>query len=465
MLFNSPIFLFVFLPLFLVLYFIVKDKWKNLTILLASLIFYTWGEKELVILLLGSALIDYTCSLIIEKGKSKTGLFLSLCFNLGILFLFKYSDFTAENFNSFLDFTAPNNPYRFKIKNILLPLGISFYTFQTMSYTIDVYMGKIKACRNFIAFATYVTFFPQLIAGPIVRFQSIQKQLIKRRHNWVSAAEGLERFIIGLTKKLVFANTFAAIADGIFAIEVGSLSSPLAWLGLVSFTLQIYFDFSAYTDMAIGLARILGFTIPENFAYPYLAKSIRSFWQKWHISLSTWFRDYVYIPLGGSRVSQHRTLINLLIVFLITGLWHGASWNFIIWGLWHGLFIVLERAGLESILKKLGPLQHIYTMTAVLLGWLIFRITDLSQLLYLLQKLMSADDSNVPLAYFLGKSELIILVLGLILCCPIYSKIRSLLTRNKFIKMSYYVVLLIGLIYNMGLLAADTYNPFIYFRF
>lgn len=340
MLFSSPVFLFLFLPFTLFIYYLLPSRFKNLFLLLVSLFFYTWGEKELVALIIISTLVDYSCGLIIKNGRRKTGLALSIIFNVGLLAYFKYSDFVCTNIVDLLGLFSVSVDNAYAFSNIALPLGISFYTFQTMSYTIDVYRGEVEANSNIIDFATYVTLFPQLIAGPIVRYKSIKDQLSSRKVTTSLMSEGIERFVIGLTKKMLIANNCALLADNIFNLHGDDLSAGLAWLGVIAYSFQIYFDFSGYSDMAIGLGKLFGFNFPENFNYPYTARSIREFWKRWHMTLSSWFRDYLYIPLGGNQHGPTRTYINLFIVFLITGLWHGANWTFIIWGLFHGLNVL-----------------------------------------------------------------------------------------------------------------------------
>ena len=468
MLFSSAIFLFLFLPILLLVYYITPKKLKNTLLLFASLTFYTFGEKELVLIIIASTFIDYFAALIIEKYNKKLGLSISIIANLSFLLYFKYASFVFENYHAFLEFFNLQSEQLQSLPNITLPLGISFYTFQTMSYTIDVYRGNVKANKNFINFATYVTLFPQLIAGPIVRYIDIYKQLKDRNQNITQFSEGVERFIIGLAKKMIIANNLAFVADGIFDMPMNNISSLALWVGVLAYTFQIYYDFSGYSDMAIGLGKMFGFEFLENFNYPYVSKSIREFWQRWHISLSTWFRDYLYISLGGNRKGNSRTYINLIIVFFITGLWHGASWNFIVWGLFHGFFLILERIGLSKILDKLPKaISHIYTLLVVTIAWVLFRANTLYDALQYIKNMFSfkTDMNSGILEYYITKEVVFAFILALIFSFPIYK-----LTENKLVLKSYYpilkmILLFVIFIISITYIAVDTYNPFIYFRF
>lgn len=478
MVFSSPIFLFLFLPFFLIVYYLVPDKIKNWVLLLFSILFYSWGEKLIVFVMLGSTVIDFFSAQYIEKGYRKMGLTISIIANLGFLFFFKYFNFTFENFNAFLSFFDIQSEYLKNLPKIALPIGISFYTFQTLSYSIDVFRGDTKANRNFIEFATYVTMFPQLVAGPIVRYTDIAKELKKRNHNLSNFTIGVERFIVGLAKKVLLANTFAYVADEIFSFPHYSMTPSLAWLGIIAYSFQIYFDFSGYSDMAIGLGKMLGFNIPENFNYPYISKSIKEFWRRWHISLSTWFRDYLYISLGGNRVSKNRTYINLFIVFFVTGLWHGASWNFIVWGLFHGLFLVIERIGFDKILANLWlPLQHLYALLVVLIGWVFFRAETLTDAMTYLGYMFGYNTANfnfVDVGMFITYEFIITSILAILFSTPIYRNIRQELSVNSNLTTSSiyglmsnaFTFTLLGVFFITILyVSASSYNPFIYFRF
>lgn len=470
MVFSSAYFLLLFLPMVLFLYFLVPKKYKNLIILVASIYFYTYGEKFLVLVMLFSTVVDYKCGILIEEGKKKLGLRLSIVTNLLTLGIFKYFNFAIDNLQALIDSLGFNADSFDNIIEITLPLGISFYVFQTMSYTIDVYRGDVKANRNFLEFATYVTMFPQLVAGPIIRYIDIQKQISERNVDIYGFSKGLERFTIGLAKKVLIANTFAALADSIFDQTNGEFSTFNAWVGIIAYAFQIYYDFSGYSDMAIGLGRMFGFKFLENFNYPYISKSIQEFWRRWHISLSTWFRDYLYIPLGGNRKGKRRTYLNLFIVFFITGLWHGASWNFVIWGLFHGIFIVIERLGFGKILSKLWkPLQHFYTLFIVCVGWALFRSEDLLSAASYLKTMFIYSEGNQTvndfIAYFNYNIELVIVsVLAIIFSLPVYPYVERKITSSKFLAFRYtsiIALLVLCLIY----IAAGSYNPFIYFRF
>ena len=475
MLFSSAIFLFAFLPCVLVLYYLVPRRGKNALILLASLFFYTWGEMEIVLVMLTSTVVDYFCGLTIEAGRRKLGLVISIIVNLSLLAFFKYANFAFDNFNALLQTLGVTNEQLVNLPEIVLPLGISFYTFQTMSYTIDVYRGVVKANRNFIDFATYVTMFPQLIAGPIVRYNDIQKQLTGRKESASKFAEGIERFIIGLSKKVIIANTFGAIAKEIFEQPIDSLSMGVAWLGAAAYTVQIYFDFSGYSDMAIGLGKMLGFDIPENFNYPYIARSVRDFWRRWHISLSTWLRDYLYISLGGSRVRPYRIYLNLWIVFILCGLWHGASWNFVLWGVFHGLFLVLERLGLSRILKHVWrPFSHLYVLWIWIMSMVVFGIDSIKHAFDFYGVMYGANGFTLhDLTDYFNIEVSALGLIAIILSMPAYhfiSKISSQLMPVQSLsrtvgRIGFQVFLVALLFLSASYIAVDAYNPFIYFRF
>ena len=479
MLFSSGIFLFLYLPFFLLLYYLLPKYWHNAFLFAASLVFYAWGEGPVVLVLLASALINYVAGRLIEQGNRKPGLWLSLVGSLSLLFYYKYANFLVDASRSFTDMIGLPVLNNVTLPYIALPIGISFYTFQGISYTLDIYWGRIRANKSFLDYGTYVAMFPHQIAGPIVRYADIAPELAERSTGLEKFGIGVERFIIGLAKKVLLANTFASLADGIFNAPANSYQTATAWLGIIAYSLQIYFDFSGYSDMAIGLGKMVGFDFKENFNYPYIARSIQDFWRRWHISLSSWFRDYVYIPLGGNRGNKIRTYRNLLIVFFVTGLWHGASWNFIIWGLYHGLFLLIERAGLGKRLEKIWPFfAHIYALLVVLIGWVFFRIESLPEAIHYLQKMAGfaapATSAIVyPPAHFLSAEIVVSLLLGIILATPVYAYFRlywdRLLTRLVSVRSvldSMYVAGLFGLfILSVMYLAADTYNPFIYFRF
>ena len=374
MVFASAIFLFLFLPITIIGYFLIKPKYKNFWLFIMSLVFYAWGGLIYAILFIFSAYINFLFGIWMEKDRErkKLILFLSIVWNLGILAYFKYSSFILLNLQVIIQIFIPN--FKINIVHVPLPIGISFFTFQIMTYVIDLYREEIKVQKKFINLGLYIMLFPQLIAGPIVRYIDIEKEINNRKVDIDLIDEGIKRFILGLGKKIFIANIMGTWADTVFNMSLEKINTPLAWLGIFGYTMQIFFDFSAYSDMAIGLGKIFGFHFLENFNYPYISRNIQEFWRRWHISLSQWFKDYLYIPLGGNRKGKIRTYINLLIVFFLTGLWHGSSWNFIFWGIFHGVFLIIERLGLKKVLEKTPKiLQHLYTMIIVIIGWVFFR--------------------------------------------------------------------------------------------
>lgn len=475
MLFSSMIFLWVFLPITLVTYFILDKTYKNIFLLLASLIFYAWGEPKYIFLMLLSILINYSFGIWIDKTSShqrrKWFLLGCIILNLGLLGYFKYFNFIIDNINQFLGGEI------IMTRNIVLPVGISFYTFQALSYVVDVYRykegrGEVKVQKNILNLALYITLFPQLIAGPIVKYHDIESQIEDRTVSLQYMAYGIKRFIYGLSKKVLISNTLALISDQIFGLQVTQIGFTTAWVGILCYSLQIYFDFSGYSDMAIGLGHMLGFRFMENFNYPYVSKSIQEFWRKWHISLSTWFREYLYIPLGGNRKGPLRTYVNLMIVFFATGLWHGASWNFIIWGLFHGIFLVLERKWLGKVLEqnKFKVFNHIYTLLVVMIGWVFFRADNLNYALGYLKQMFIPNftTSTYPLAQFLSIEGTITLGIGILLCGVAQGKIKkfkSALYNELRVYVSEIIILSFLMFWCIMYLASGTYNPFIYFRF
>jgi alginate O-acetyltransferase complex protein AlgI len=491
MVFSSITFLFFFFPLFLIIYHLLKQKTQLVFLLLCSLFFYFWGENYLIWILLFTSTLDYFCGLVISDGFKKSGtarlipgakhsrkqkiaLICSIVSNLSLLAYFKYANFFVENTRLLFNNIGINPTVYDGFTSIALPLGISFYTFQSMSYTIDVYQGKVKANRNYLQFESYVTMFPQLVAGPIVRYRDIETQIINRKITVDDFVNGIKRFIIGLSKKVIIANTMASVADKIFALPGNELSPGVAWLGVIAYTLQIYFDFSGYSCMAIGIGKMIGITIPENFNFPYVSRSIKEFWRRWHISLSTWFRDYLYIPLGGSKKGKIFTYRNLIIVFFLCGLWHGASWNFILWGLFHGIFLVLERTPFQRLLEKTPSfLRIIYTLFVVMIGWVFFRTESLHNAFHLLSVLFGANSSNIQWDTMIGilhPQVIFVLFMGLIFSTPVLPFIKKKLSAitNKY-PLLYNSVYLSVLVILFGIctmaLASSTYNPFIYFRF
>lgn len=467
MVFSSLFFLFVFLPLNLVLYFATTNqKIRNLILVIFSLIFYAWGEPIWVSLLIISSLIDYINGLFIEKYRGKTlaklGIVSTLIFNLGILFTFKYSDFIVENVN-FLFGSQFSKP------GFLLPIGISFYTFQTISYTIDVYKGEVKAQKSFLNFLLFVSLFHQLVAGPIVRYSHIAHEIDNRVISWSGFSEGITRFCRGLFKKVALANVAGELSAPYLDGDFNNLTIAGGWFGLILYSLQIYFDFSGYSDMAIGLGRMFGFHYHENFKYPYISRSVSDFWRRWHISLSSCFRDYLYIPLGGNRKFPIR---NILVVWAFTGLWHGASWNFVLWGLYFGVFLILEKYVWGNLLKKMIlPLQHLYALLLVVLGWALFYFTDLKRLSSFIEIIFGINNhhwvDDALRNNFVENS--LWFCFALITCIPIYTWVQKLMMnyfKNRIFISSINIALnIIFLISSVVLLVGSTYNPFIYFRF
>ena len=483
MVFSSIIFLFLFLPLVLGLYFLTCKKYRNLFLLCASLIFYAWGEKLYLVILVISVFINYSCGLLIDRhrGSNRSSFYLTVAIvlNLGILAFFKYSNFVITNLNSILAIFGIGQLY---LARVHLPMGISFFTFQALSYVIDVYNQKIVAQKNIINLGAYISLFPQLMAGPIVRFSHIAKEMVNRTVSRTDFAEGVRQFLFGLSKKMLIANPVARVADQVFSLPTGDLTTGLAWLGAVCYTLQIYFDFSGYSDMAIGLARMLGFHYLENFNYPYISRSIREFWRRWHISLSTWFRDYLYIPLGGNQQSSIRTYINLVIVFLLCGLWHGASWNFVIWGLFHGFFLATERTFVGRGLNALPqPFKHVYALLIVIVGWVIFRTDSMTHAISYLSAMSGfAHGAGVKynVAMFLSDKLKLELGVGIILSTPLYPLVKRIglsmletgpvkfrVALNVAFSVVGFVLLSIIVYASIISLAASAYTPFIYSKF
>lgn len=464
MLFSSLTFIYQFLPLVLLLYFIIPFRYKNLLLLLASLLFYGWSEPIYVLLMLLSILIGYLSGIAIEQAKNtkkaKLFLILAILFDLGMLGIFKYTDFFLVNINHLTGSS-------FKLLNIALPVGISFYTFQILSYTVDVYRKDVPAQKSLITLATYITLFPQLIAGPIVRYKDVEAQLKQRNHDINSVALGLRRFIIGLAKKILIANQLGEFCSLFQASQEKTFL--FYWLYAIAYMLQIYFDFSGYSDMAIGLGKIFGFDFIENFNYPYISSSITEFWRRWHISLGSWFKDYVYIPLGGNRVSKLRNYFNILVVWMLTGLWHGASWNFILWGLYFAILLIIEKKYLLNQLKQHKVLSHIYVLFFVLISFVIFNATDLSDAASIIQGMFSFNFniSFMENLYYL-RSYLVLFLLALIASTPILKNGYQRLEKSKFaplLNVIEPICLIILLLICTAYLVDGSFNPFLYFRF
>lgn len=470
MLFSSMIFLWLFLPLVFILYYVLDKRYRNLLLLIASIIFYAWGGVSYTLIMFSSIVINYLFALLIDKeieknNKPKKKIYLILCIviNLSILGYFKYTDFAISIINSI------SGKELISLKNIVLPIGISFYTFQALSYVVDVYREQNKAQKNIINLALYISFFPQLIAGPIVKYHDIDNQITNRTESLENISYGIKRFIYGLSKKVILANMFALSCDEILKQPIGDIGTALAWIAAILYTLQIYYDFSGYSDMAIGLGYMFGFKFLENFNYPYISKSVQEFWRRWHISLSTWFKEYLYIPLGGNRKGKYFTYLNLLIVFFATGLWHGASFNFIIWGLWHGLFLVIERIFLGKILEKnkLKFINHIYVIFVFVLGWVLFRANDLKHALELYKLMFSYKESIYTVRYFFYPQTLVCVIFGVLfsgLFQSIFPNIKEAIFSSRVYVLEsiiQFILLFICIMY----LVNGTYNPFIYFRF
>lgn len=465
MVFSSILFLFWFLPITLILYFMVPKRFKNIILLIASLFFYAWGEPKYIWIMAFSTVLDFTAGKNVAKAqiendpkRAKRWLLTSIILNLSFLAFFKYSNFIILTLNDLLSLDLG-------LLSITLPIGISFYTFQTMSYTIDIYRKEAKAQKNIFDFATYVTLFPQLIAGPIVRYQDIADELTERDSSFSNISQGIDRFIIGLGKKVLLANNIGLLWQNI-SQSLSTLTVLSAWIGIISFAFQIYFDFSGYSDMAIGLGQIFGFHFPENFNYPYMSKSITEFWRRWHISLGTWFREYVYIPLGGNRVSIPLQVRNILVVWFLTGLWHGASWNFVIWGLYFGLILFVERFILKHVLKKAPSVfAHLYTLVLVLISWVIFAfdsIVDGWKYLQVMFGFSSQALINQEALYLLSSYGLLLLVL-VVASTNLSKKLKQHpLFSNLFLRNT---ALCIVLLVSVAYLVDSTYNPFLYFRF
>jgi len=465
--FADLTFLYLFLPLNLLFYFAVpRNGWRNAVLTIFSLVFYAWGEPVWIILLIFSATIDYFHGLGIAKYSGtkipKLMVVSSLVLNLGLLAIFKYSGFFVETFNSLTGLSLP-------VPGFSLPIGISFYTFQTISYTIDVYRGKVPAQRSYTKFLMYVSMYPQLVAGPIVRYSSVMEEVENRKLSFGHFSAGVSRFCIGLLKKVYVANHAGELAAIYLDGDFTKLSTPAAWFGLLMYTLQIYYDFSGYSDMAIGLGRMFGFSFPQNFNYPYISRSISEFWRRWHISLGSFFRDYLYIPLGGNR---HHLARNLLVVWFLTGMWHGASWNFILWGLFYGLLILLERLVLGKTLCKVPVLNRFYTMFCVVMGWALFYFTDLSRLGQFLQILFGAGGASDPVLGITLQNNLFWLIGVVGFCAPLapafWGRLLGMMKNDSGVEAVGWVQTLLNvflLLVCTALLVGQSYNPFLYFRF
>ena len=466
MVFSSTIFLCVYLPLVLLGYYICPKKGRNLFLLIASLVFYAWGEPKYVFLMIFSILVNYIFGRLMDKNRGrqkrmKLLLVLSVVIDIGLLSVFKYTDFIITNVNAIFGSS-------FDLLKIALPIGISFYTFQAMSYTIDVYRNDVRVQKNLIDFGMYITMFPQLIAGPIVRYADVQDQLAERSVTTADFSEGIMRFVVGLGKKVLLANQMGAVWSEIYALG-GDVSALMAWTGAIAYTFQIYFDFSGYSDMAIGLGRMFGFKFPENFRYPYQSVSITDFWRRWHITLSTWFKEYLYIPLGGNRCGLARQALNLLIVWSLTGFWHGAGWNFVMWGLYYFVILFIEKLFLLKALDKLPKLfRHVYALLLIVIGWVIFASDDVGVLLPYLGSMFGANGAVGGMDVYTLFTKAVLLII----CCVASTELPKRLflsatgamnEKAAFTIKSVMTIALLAL--SMILLIGDSYNPFLYFRF
>ena len=469
MVFSSVLFLFRFLPTFMICYFLVPGRMKNFILFLGSLFFYAWGEPVYVLLMLFSTVVDYVNGRLIERcqGSRKAVLPLaaSVSVNLAVLCFFKYADVLIQTVNLLVGTSLP-------LLELGLPIGISFYTFQTMSYTIDVYRGQAKVQKNLLDFGVYVAMFPQLIAGPIVKYRDVEQRLHQRPVDLLAVSHGIKRFCFGLSKKVLLANNIGALWSEISGQNYQDMSMLTAWLGMLAFAFQVYFDFSGYSDMAIGLGEILGFHFPENFNYPYISSSITEFWRRWHISLGSWFREYVYIPLGGNRKGLPRQLVNILIVWMLTGIWHGAGWNFLLWGLWFAALLLLEKLFLGKVLawfpKVVGVL---YTCVTVLIGWVLFALTTPAEITGYLRAMAGMGGFLDANAFFLGREYLILLLIAAVASTPIPKQLAGRLEKSKtglcmaVFRLGEKVIPAALLILCIAGVVEDSFNPFLYFRF
>lgn len=465
MVFSSLLFLFRYLPIVLLLYFILPRKLRNYILFFVSLIFYAWGEPVYVVLMLFSTLVDYTHGMLVEKfkkrgeiKKAKYTVASAMLINLFLLGFFKYSDFLILNINRLIGTQIP-------LLQLALPIGISFYTFQTMSYTIDVYRGDARAQKNIVSFGLYVALFPQLIAGPIVQYKTIAEQLQKRKENIDDFSDGVLRFVTGLGKKVLLANNIGLLWDEVIKMQAGEIPVLLAWLGVSAFAFQIYFDFSGYSDMAIGLGKMFGFQFLENFDYPYMSKSITEFWRRWHISLGTWFKENVYIPLGGNRKGLGKQIRNIVVVWLLTGIWHGANWNFLFWGGYFALLLIIEKLFLLKHLEKLPKvISHIYTIVLVWISWVIFSFENLSEGMRYLKAMFGLNEAGFlsdKTLYLLLQYAVILVILAF--ACTDLPKRMAAKANNNLVLKNLFIILIF--IVSTAYIVDATYNPFLYFRF
>ncbi len=466
MVFSSQIFLFLFLPVCLIFYYVLPKTFRNAVLLLFSILFYAWGEVQYLWLIFFSVIINYILGILIARpNKQRLILTIGIVINLSLLLFYKYLGFFAGIFHIHL----PEN-----LKNIVLPLGISFYTFHSISYLIDIYRKKAVAQKNVFKMGLYIINFPQLVAGPIIRYHDVEKQLNSRLHTFNRFINGASLFSIGLAKKVILANTLGEMVDAMFSANMNYLNSLIIWIGVLAYTLQIYFDFSGYSDMAIGLGRMFGFEFRQNFNFPYISKNIKEFWRRWHISLSSWFRDYVYIPLGGNKGSNARTAVNLFAIFVLCGLWHGASATFLIWGLYHGAFLALERSPFGKKMKTLPALfQNLYMWIVVMVGWVFFRSDNLKVAIQIIKKMFdfsTPEFISIDVKSYINSYFIFILITALLFALKLphrlyFHLIRHQLLNPHVLRSIGYLLLLIILIISIADVVSNNYNPFIYFRF
>ncbi|MFN5458376.1 MAG: MBOAT family O-acyltransferase [Bacteroidota bacterium] len=476
MLFSSLIFLYAFLPFSLLLTWLTPSRYQNYILLLLSLIFYAWSGVSYTLIVLFSILFNYFFGIWVEKNNgninAKRILIGCVAGNLLLLIIIKYTPFIFQNINSLILLWGIKP---FSIPDIKLIPGISFFTFHSISYVVDIYRKESPAQKNFFSMGLYIVFFPQLIAGPIIRYHEIADQFENRKISLDDIIYGINRFLTGLVKKVIFSNTFSYPADEIFKSGIQQIDTPTAWFGIICYTLHIYFDFSGYSDMAIGLGKMFGFTFPENFNFPYIARSVQDFWRRWHMTLSRWFRDYVYIPMGGNRVGVLRTYFNLIFVFFLTGFWHGASWNMIVWGLFHGFFLILERVGLEKILKRLPVINNLYTLLVVVIAWVFFRASDFEYAIQFIGRMFGIKEGlsqgSLSVLSFLNREFNLIFVIGLIMAFRIPQffaekiNLKSYYSLSKITSSTHFVLLVVLLIVCTFYLVKQEHNPFIYFQF
>ena len=466
MLFSSMSFIYLFLPLVCLVYFLVKAEFRNTVLLIASIIFYGWGEPNYLAVMIMTIVLNYTGALLLDRYRAwkLPIVIVTIVLDLSFLCYFKYFNFVAENINGLFSLDI-------KFIEVIMPIGISFYTFQAMSYLLDVYRGDSPVQKDLYKLSLYITLFPQLVAGPIVKYHDVSDQIEYREVTFEKVSYGVKRFIIGLSKKMLIANTLGSVADKIFSQPVEQFDALTAWTGAFAYSLQLFYDFSGYSDMAIGLGMIFGFRFLENFNYPYISRSITEFWRRWHISLSTWFREYLYIPLGGNRVEKWRMYVNLFIVFLATGLWHGAEWTFVIWGLWHGLFIIIEKATGWHRSEGgyvLRAVHHVYVLAVVIVGWVLFRSESLSYAAQYLKNMTGMIENHrlaFDYSYYVGTVEIAAFAAALVCAVPAFKNILTARNGSRAANILLNAWLMVLFLLSSAAVAASTYNPFIYFRF